>query len=129
MHNPILAAVPPYPPHLHRHILQMYAIRHGHEPHTQAQQRRAVYDYVTRTQHDKSGTVRIHLNDALVAWLTAPDERAKAWGPLSRLAAMVYRYNRDLRRRFDLGCERGYKEYALYVSMAVQSALRWPEEL
>src|SRR5580765_385099 len=129
MLDSILAATEPYPPHLHRHILQIYAIRHRHAPRTDAQQRRAVYEYVTRTQNDKSGAVKIHLTPELTAWLTTPEERAAAWGPLSRLAAMVHRYNGDLRKRYDVTSERGYKEYACYLALSVQTALRWPEEL
>jgi glycosyltransferase involved in cell wall biosynthesis len=129
MLDEILAATPPYPPHLHRHILQMYTIRHRRAPETAAEQDLAVYEYVTRTQGDKTGDVRIHLNPELVAWLTGPDERLRGWGPLSRLAAMVLRHNGDLRRRFDVTSERGYKAYACCIAMSVQSALRWPEEL
>ena len=125
----ILASTPPYPAHLHRHILQMYLIKHRRPPESASDQRRAVYEYLSRTQHDKTGTARILVNPALATWLQEEDEQVRGWGPVPRLAALVYQFGRDLRKRYDLGTERDYKEFACFVALTLQDALRWPEEL
>lgn len=127
MLDAILSAPAAFPPHLHRHLLQLYAIKHRRAPKTQSEQRRAVYDYLTRTQRDKTGALRIHLSAELETWLKGTDECVRGWGPIPRLAGVVYQFSRDLRKRFDLSVERDYKEFALYLSLSVRSALRWPE--
>jgi glycosyltransferase involved in cell wall biosynthesis len=123
----LLAASEPFPEHLHNHIVQLYLIKHRRPPGTDAEQRRAVFEYLTRTQRDTTGTVRIHLSPALEAWLKADDEHVTGWGPVPRLAALVHQFSRDLRKRFDLVVERDYKEFACYVALSLQGALRWPE--
>ena len=123
----ILASTPPYPAHLHRHILQMYLIKHRRPPSSMAEQRRAVYEYLSRTQHDKSGAAQVLANPELADWLQEEDEQVRGWGPVPRLAALVYQFGRDLRKRYDLGVERDYKEFACFVALTLQGALRWPE--
>ena len=127
MLDTILSSPDDFPPHLHRHLLQLYAIKHRRAPKTQTEQRRAVYEYLTRTQRDKTGALRIHLSVELESWLKGTDERVRGWGHVSRLAGIAYQFSRDLRKRFDLTVERDYKEFALYLALSVRSALRWPE--
>ena len=123
----IASAAPPFPPHLHRHIVQLYVIKHRRPPASEKEQRRAVYEYLTRTQTDKTGRVHVHVNDALVRWLHGTDECVHGCGPVSRLAGLVHQFSGELRKRFDLGVERDYKEFACYVAMSLQGTLRWPE--
>ncbi len=127
MLDTILSSPDDFPPHLHRHLLQLYAIKHRRAPKTQTEQRRAVYEYLTRTQRDKTGALRIHLSVELESWLKGTDERVRGWGHVSRSAGIAYQFSRDLRKRFDLTVERDYKEFALYLALSVRSALRWPE--
>ncbi len=123
----ILAGFPPFPPHLHRHVLQCWTFRHRRAPATEEEQRRAVYDYLTRTAKDPGGRARIHASDALVEWLNGPDERSRGFGPVPRLAALMREFAPDLRRRYDLRVERDYKACLCHLALSVQSALRWPE--
>ena len=125
----ILAAPKSYPAHLHRHLLQLYVIRHRREPASEREQRRTVFEYLTRGQKDRTGRVHIHANAALAAWLTADDENVRGWGRVPRLSALVYQFSGDLRKRYDLGAERDYKEFACYVALTLQSLLKWPEEI
>lgn len=129
MLDEILAALPPFPSHLHRHILQLYLIKHRRPPASEAERRRAVYEYLTRGQRDRGGTSRIHLNAELEAWLKEEDEQVRGWGRVPRLAGLVYQFGRDLRKRYDLGAERDYKEFACYLALSIRGALRWPEEI
>ena len=73
MLDELFAGYEPFPAHLHRHIVQLYVIKHRRGPETPTEQRRAVYEYLTRTQKDKTGNVRIHTSPALVAWLAGDD--------------------------------------------------------
>jgi glycosyltransferase involved in cell wall biosynthesis len=129
MLDKILAAYAPFPPYLHRHILQLYVIKHRRAPSSEVERRRAVYEYLTRTRHDKSGLTRIHSSPELQAWLEEADDRERGWGPMPRLAGLVHQFSGELRKRYDLGVERDYKEFACYVALSVQGVLRWPEEL
>ena len=127
----ILTAVPPFPAYLHRHVLQLYLIKHRRPPRTEPKRRRAVYEYLTRGRR-KAGAEscsRIHLGPALEAWLKEDDEKVRGWGPVPRLAALVYTFSRDLRKRYDLETERDYKEFVCYLALGVQAALRWPETI
>lgn len=129
MLDSVLTAPDSFPSHLHRHILQLYVVKHRRAPVSETEQRRAVYEYLTRTQHDKSGDVRIHLSAELATWLKEADEQIRGWGPLPRLAGLVHQFSRDLRKRYDLGVERDYKEFACYLTLTVAGVLRWPEEI
>lgn len=129
MREEILAGLPPYPPHLHRHVLQAYTIKSRRPPKGEAEQRRAVFHYLTRTRADKSGTSCVLSSPALEAWLEQEDEFVRGWGPVPRLAALVHQFSRSLRKRYDLGLERDYKAFACYVALTLQGALRWPESL
>jgi glycosyltransferase involved in cell wall biosynthesis len=125
----ILAAFDPFPPYLHRHVLQLYLVKHRRPPMSETERRRAVYEYLTRTRKDRSGEVRVHVSPELVAWLRGEDEQVRGWGPVSRLAGIVHQFSGDLRKRYDLATERDYKEFACYLALSVQGALRWPEEI
>ena len=129
MHDEILSAFPPYPPHLHRHILQWYAMNHRHAPANEDAQRRAVFEYVTRTQRDKEGKAVVHASPELEAWLDGPDERVRGWGPVPRIAGILHQFSRELKKRYDLGRERDYKSFACYVALSAQGVLRWPESM
>lgn len=129
MLDAILAATDDYPSFLHRHVLQYFAIKHRRGPRSDAEQRRAVYEYLVRTRHDTTGTVKVIASPELCAWLDAPDETVKGWGPVPRLSAILHRFSGDLRKRFDLAAERDYHEFACYVALTLQSALHWPEEI
>lgn len=124
----ILTAVPPQPDYLHRHILQLYLIKHRRPPRDEAERRRAVYEYLTRGRRkDEGRPMPVLESPALSAWLCAPDERVRGWGPVPRLAALIHQHGRDLRKRYDLEVERDYKEFACYLALGVASALGWPE--
>lgn len=129
MLDEILAAPDSEPAHLHRHILQCYVVKHRRPPESEAERRRAVYEYLARGSRDKSRRTFVHVSPELEAWLTAEDERVRGWGRVSRLAALVHRFNGDLRKRFDLETERDYKEFACHLALSVQGALRWPEQI
>jgi glycosyltransferase involved in cell wall biosynthesis len=125
----ILAPFESYPPHLHRGVLQCWTFRHRRAPRTEKEQRRAVFEYLLRPGPDAPGASRLLLGPALEAWLTGEDEHSRAWGPLPRLAAVVHRFQPDLRRRFDLATERGYKGFFCHLALTLLPALRWPETL
>jgi glycosyltransferase involved in cell wall biosynthesis len=125
----ILTAPAHYPAHLHRHILQWYAMNHRHAPSTEGEQRRAVFEYVTRNQNDKEGKVHVHSSPELDAWLDGEDEVVRGWGPVPRVVGLVYQFSRGVRKRYDLDTERDYKAFACYVALSVQGALRWPESM
>ena len=125
----ILTSCDAFPPHLHRHVLQSYTFKHRRAPASEREQRRAVFEYLTRTQFDKSGTVRVHMNPELEAWLTEQDEHVRGWGPVPRLVGLVHQFSRDFRLRYDLGTERDYKACLCRVALSLQGALRWPEAI
>lgn len=127
MFDQILAPCAPFPPHLHRHLLQCYTFRYRRAPATEKEQRRAVHEYLTRTRRDPSGAMRVHVHDALAAWLHGEDEQVAGWGPVPRLAAILYQFNPDLRRKYDLRTERDYKAFLCTIALSLQGALRWPE--
>ncbi len=126
----ILAAEPPFPAYLHRHILQLWLIKHRRPPRNESERRRAVYEYLVRGSRKREGVDCVVLaSDALAAWLSEPDEHVRGFGPVPRLAAIVHQFSRDLRKRYDLSVERDYCEFACYVALTLQSTMRWPESL
>lgn len=124
----ITGGEPPHPPYLHRHVLQLYLIRHRRPPATERERRRAVYEYLTRTRHDRTGNSRVHLGPALEAWLHGEDEQVRGFGPVPRLMAVIHQFSPDLRRQYDLEAERDYREFACYVALTLPGVLRWPDE-
>lgn len=129
MLDQMLGATPPFPPHLHRHLLQLYLIRHRRPPATEKERRRAVYEYLTRGKNDRQGGTRVHVSPALREWLHGEDEHVRGWAPVPRIMGVVHQFSRDLRKRFDLEVERDFKEFACYLALTVAVALRWPEEI
>lgn len=129
MLDEILGTCEPFPPHLHRHLLQLYLIRHRRPPATETERRRAVFEYLTRPRSEKTREGRVHVHAELAAWLNEEDDHVRGWGPVARLAGIVHQFSGDLRKRYDLGVERDYKEFACYVALTVQGVLQWPEEV
>ena len=123
----ILEAPDSYPPHLHRHLLQLYLVKHREPPTDERERRRAVFEYLTRAQRDTTRRLRIHLSPPLEAWLRGDDERAVGWGPVPRIGGLIHQFSRDIRKRYDLAVERDYKEFACFVAFTLRDALRWPD--
>ncbi len=129
MIDEVLTADPQFPDHLHRHIVQNWLIKHRRPPLTEQDRRRAVAEYLVRGAKDRTGLTRVLAGDALAAWLGEPDERVQGWGPVPRLAGLLHQFNPDLRKRYDLGAERDYKEFACYVALTLFTKLQWPEAI
>lgn len=129
MIDEVLNADPQFPDHLHRHIVQNYLIKHRRPPRNEAERRRAVAEYLVRGSKDRTGLTRVLVSDALAAWLCAPDENTRGFGPVTRLAAIVHQFHTDLRKNYDLGAERDYKEFACFLALTLVSKLQWPESI
>lgn len=127
MIDEVLTADPDFPDHLHRHIVQNWLIKHRRPPRDEQDRRRAVAEYLVRGAKDRTGLTRVLAGPALAEWLSAPDDRIRGWRPVPRLMALLHQFNADLRKRYDLGAERDYKEFALYVGLTLAMKLQWPE--